>query len=194
MAVSSKRTIFRSKALQHYAASRQKDVLPRLVSPPVFVFFWILLGLLLVAGITAWLAQVPTYIVASGVVLDRGITQGQQASDEAVAVIFLPASHSLHVQTGQSLLLHIGSTATPLSYRIDRVEPGVLSPSAARKRYGLDSATSQAITEPSIVLTVSLGPAFPTHQYAGSLVSAQIQVGSQRVLSLLPGLGQLIGG
>ncbi len=63
MAVSSKRTIFRSKALQHYAASRQKDVLPRLVSPPVFVFFWILLGLLLVAGITAWLAQVPTYIV-----------------------------------------------------------------------------------------------------------------------------------
>jgi hypothetical protein len=188
----SKRSIFRGKALEHYAASRQKEVLPRLVSPPVFVSFWILLALLLVAGITAWLSRVPTYVVGSGVVLDQGTLQGQSLSNNAV--VFLPANSSMHVHAGQLILLQIGSTGPQLHYRVDRVEPGIISPSEARKRYRLDSATSQLITGPSMVLTISLGPAFPAHQYAGSTVTARLQVGSQRVLSLLPGLGQLIGG
>ncbi len=189
-----KRNIFRGKALQEYAASRQKDVLPRLVSPPVFVFFWILLGLLLVAGITAWLERVPLYVSASGVILDHPIAQDNQLNDESIAVIFLPVSRSLHVQPGQSILLQIGSMGTQLSYKVDQVEPGILSPGDARKDYKLDSATSQAITGPSLVVTVNLGSAFPAQQYAGSIVQARLQVGSQRVLSLLPGLGQLIGG
>jgi hypothetical protein len=188
-----KRSIFRGRVLQHYAESKQKEVLPRLVSPPVFVFFWILLILLLVAGITAWLTRVPIYDVASGVVLDRGIMQGQQASNEAVAIVFLPASHSLHVQAGQTIVLQLGSAGTRLSYRVDHVEPGTIGPADARQRYRLDCATSHVIKGPSMVLTVSLGPGFPARQYAGSIVSAQLQVGSQRVLSLLPGPGQLIG-
>ena len=189
MAVS-KRNIFRKKALQHYSESRQKEVLPRLVSPPVFAFFWILLVLLMVAGITAWLVRVPTYVVASGIVLDHPLTQSSQGSDAAVVVVFLPASRSAHVQAGQPILLQIGSTGTQFSSRVDRVEPGILSPSQARQRYGLDSATAQVITGPSLALTVSLGPAFPAQQYAGSIVSAQLQVGTQRVLSLLSGTGQ----
>jgi hypothetical protein len=193
MAVS-KRSIFRGKALEHYAASRQKDVLPRLVSPPVFVFFWILLALLIVGGIVAWLTRVPTYIVGSGVVLDQGIVQGNQASGGAVAVVFLPANRTMHVRVGQVVLLQIGSSGTQLSYKVNQVIPGVISPSDARRRYQLDSTTGQIITGPSFVLTVNLGAAFPAQQYAGSMVSAQVQAGSQRVLSLLPGLGQLIGG
>ena len=193
MAVS-KRSIFRGKAMQHYAESRRKEVLPRLISPPVFVFFWILLLLLLFAGITAWLAHVPTYIVTTGVVLDREIIQGQQANDGATAIIFVPASHASQVHVGQPILLQIGATGTPLRDKVESVVPGILSPNEARRRYGLDNTTSPIITGPSMVLTISLGPTFPAQQYAGSTVSAQIQVGSQRVLSLLPGLGQLIGG
>ena len=109
MAVS-KRSIFRGKALEQYAASRQKDVLPRLVSPPVFVFLWILLALLIVGGIVAWLTRVPTYVVGSGVVLDQGIVQVNQASGRAVAVVFLPANRTMHVRVGQVILLQIGST------------------------------------------------------------------------------------
>lgn len=193
MAVS-KRSIFRGKALEQYAASRQKEVLPRLVSPPVFVFFWVLLGLLIVGGILAWLTQVPTYVTGSGAVLDQGLIQGKQASGEAVAIIFLPTTHPMHMQAGQLILLHIGSSATQLTYKVNGVDPGVISPSDARRRYGLDSATAQVISGPSIVLSVNLGPMFPAYQYAGSIVSAQVQAGSQRVLSLLPVLGQLIGG
>jgi len=193
MAVS-KRNIFRGKALQHYAASRQKEVLPRLISPPVFVFLWLLLALLLVASLAAWLTRVPTYVVTTGVVLDQGIIQGQQANDQATAIVFVPVSHALQVYIGQPILLQIGATGTQLHYKVERVVPGILSPNEARRRYGLDNATSPTITGPSIVLTISLGPAFPAQQYAGSPVSAQLQIGSQRVLSLLPGLGQWIGG
>jgi hypothetical protein len=192
MAVS-KRAIFRGKALQHYAASRQKEVLPRLVSPPVFVFFWVLLALLLVAGVTAWLTRVPTYVVASGLVLDQGTVQGQSSSGNAVAVVFFPTSRAMRIQPGQPILLQIGPTGTQLHFKVDHVEPGIISPSDARQRYGLDSATSQIITGPSVVVTIGLGQAFPVRQYAGSTVNAQLQVGSQRVLSLLPGLGGLIG-
>lgn len=190
----SKRGIFRERALQQYAASRQKDVLPPLVSPPVFIFFWILLVLLIIAGITAWLVQVPTYITGSGIVLDQGIMQGKQANGQSVAVVFLSASHPMHMQAGQRILLQIASTGTQLTSKISQVDPGVISPDDARGRYRLNSATAQVITGPSFVLTVNLGSAFPAHEYAGSIVSAQVQVGTQRVLSLLPGTGQLIGG
>jgi hypothetical protein len=189
MAVS-KRNIFRGKALQHYAASREKEVLPRLISPPVFVFLWLLLALLLVASIAAWLTRVPTYIVTTGVVLDQGIIQGQQAT----VIVFVPIRHVSQVHVGQSILLQIGATGSQLHGKVERVMPGILSPNEARRRYGLDNATSPTITGPSMVLTISLGPAFPALQYAGSPVSAQLQTGSQRVLSLLPGLGQWIGG
>ena len=193
MAVS-KRTIFRRKALEYYAASKQKEVLPRFISPPVFVLLWVLLALVLCATLAAWLTRVPTYVVTGGVVLDQGIIQGQQANKGTMAIVFVPVSHSAQVHVGQPILLQIGSTGTQLLYRVERVEPGILSPNEARSRYGLDDATSHIITGPSTVLMISLGPAFPAQQYAGSPVSAQVQIGSQRVLSLLPGLGQLIGG
>jgi len=44
------RAIFRSEAIEHYLQEQEKVVLPRLVSPHVFVYLWILAVLLLVAG------------------------------------------------------------------------------------------------------------------------------------------------
>jgi hypothetical protein len=48
--------IFRSSALRRYAEEREQVVLPRLVSPHVFLVLWILLGLLVGVGLVAWLA------------------------------------------------------------------------------------------------------------------------------------------
>ena len=39
--VKASRSIFRSSAMQHYMRGRERDVLPHLVSPLVFVFFWL---------------------------------------------------------------------------------------------------------------------------------------------------------
>lgn len=188
-----KRTIFRDKALKHYAQSWERVILPRFVAPPVFLFLWILLGLLLVATLLAWLGQIPAYATGAGIVLDQRSTTDNKAGDKATAVIFLPASPSLRVQTGLSVRVQIGQTGPRFNTTIVLVEPDVISPSAARQRYGLNGNLVQVITQPSIVVIVGLGPTISAEIYAGSLVSAQVQVGTQRVLSLLPGVGQLIG-
>lgn len=189
----SKRTIFRHKALQQYEQSRNKTVLPRYVSPPIFVCLWILLGLLIIAGVAAWLGQVPTYVAGSGVVLDPGSTT-QQGGNEAVAVVFVPATASLTLRPGLPVQLQIGSTGPQVASTITTVEPGIVSPNEARDRYALGGVASAVITQPSVVVTARLGPSIPAQAYAGSIVSAQVQVGTRSVLSLLPGLGSLSGG
>lgn len=185
----SRRTMFRDKALQYYTQSREKDILPRFVTPPVFLFLWMLLVLLLAAAVLAWLGQVPTYVTGSGVVLSQVSKDGG-----AVSVIFLPATPSLHVQPGLPVRLQVGATGPVLSTTVATVDDAVISPAQARQRYKLTGDLASVITQPSIVITAMLGASTPAKTYAGSTVSAQAQVGSRRVLSLLPGIGSLIGG
>lgn len=45
------RAIFRREALQHYMRGLEKTVLPRYAAPPTLALMWILLGLLLTAGV-----------------------------------------------------------------------------------------------------------------------------------------------
>jgi hypothetical protein len=44
------RSIFRAEAHKHYIQNQEKVVLPRLVSPQVFVYLWILALLVMAAG------------------------------------------------------------------------------------------------------------------------------------------------
>jgi hypothetical protein len=174
-----KGSIFRSKALQKYVQSREKNVLPRLVAPPVFAFFWVILALFTAAGLVAWLGQVPLYVTGSGLVLDRSATAAQ-GKEEAVAVILLPATSFVHLRAGMPVQVQVGSDGSPIPCTIDSVESRILSPSEVHQRYML------VVPEPSFVAIVGLGPGISSHLYAGSPVQAQIQIGSERLLSLFP--------
>jgi hypothetical protein len=48
--LSAERSIFRAQALQRYRENQEKVVLPRLVSPRIFVYLWVLAIVLLLAG------------------------------------------------------------------------------------------------------------------------------------------------
>lgn len=185
----STRTIYREKALQHYVQSWEKVTLPRFVAPPVFTFLWLLLLLLLAATLLAWLGQVPAYATGSGFVFTQGATASTNSSS-ATAVIFLPATSNFNVKVGSPIQVQIGPTGPQVNTTVTSVETTALSPSAIRQRYSLTGSLASIVTQPSIVLTANLGSAFSTNMYAGSLVSAQVQIGTQRVLSLL---NQLIG-
>jgi len=186
------RSIFRDEAIKSYIQKRDKDVLPHLVAPPVFLSLWILFGLLLTAGLFAWWAQVPTYLEGSGIVLEQPAASAS-GPRRAVALIFLPATSAQQVRAGLPIRMQLGSSGPALTSKIEQVEPGILSPEAARTRYALASSVSQMLTEPVVVVRVRLGPDIPAQLYAGSVVSAQLQVGSRRVLSLLPGLDRWRG-
>ncbi len=185
-------SIFRAEAIKSYRERQEKAVLPHLMAPPIFLFLWILLGLLLTVGLLAWSEQIPTYVEGDGIVLKQQPASAAR-QPAAVALIFLPATSAPKVRAGLPVQLQLGSTGPAVTSRIDGVEPGMLSPSAVRTRYALACSVSETLIEPVVVVSVRLGPDVPYQMYAGSVVSAQVQVGSRRVLSLLPGLDRWLG-
>ena len=186
-------TIFRQSAITAYKRGMEKAVVPRLISWPIIVCLWLLLGVLIAATFLAWYVQVPTFVDGSGIILARG-DMLQPAYGEMVAVVFLPADQSAHMRVGLPADVQIGSMGVHVKGTIAKVEPGIMSPDAARKRYRLDDASALLITQPSIVVIIRLGTTLPATTYAGSLLTARVETGSQRLLALLPGLGQFLGG
>lgn len=170
--------IFRKEAIEKYSQGRDKNVLPQFVLPPVFVFLWCLLALFISAGITAWLGRVPVYVTGIGVVLDPS-SSGNIANGETTAVIFIPYSPSLRLQAGQPVKMQLGLTGPRITAAIQAVDPHVLSPSKVRKHFLV------SITDPSVAVTVLVESQLSL--YTGSLVQAQVEVGSRRLLSLFPG-------
>ena len=190
-----KRSIFRRQALEHYVQSREKTILPRLARPPVFLLLWILLSLAALAMTVAWFGRVPVYISGSGIVIEHTTMQNRQSVNTPTALVFVPTApaHALPLHAGTPVLLQIGTHGQSFTTTVDEVEPAILSPDEIQRRYAPGSRISSMITGPSIVVSLKLGPAFASQGYAGSLVNAQVQVGSTSVLSSLFGSAQSVG-
>src|SRR6266567_899005 len=108
------RSIFRSKAVDHYLQSREKTILPLFVAPPVFAFYWLLLGIFLLSGLVAWFGQVPLYASGSGLISIHS-TSVNQDNEQAIALIFLPAVSSTRPQPGWPALVQVGLTGPQLN-------------------------------------------------------------------------------
>lgn len=180
----SQRSIFRTKALQRYLENREKPVLPRLLTPPVFLCCWLLLAIVITAGIAAWFGQVPVYITGSGIILDNC-----QECRGATALLFLPPNPSFHLSVRMPIHLQIGTSGLQLNSTIATFRPDPLSPNQIRQQYGLGDNAFSLITQPSLIVTAQLDASISGRLYAGSLVTAQLQVGSRRLISLFPGGG-----
>jgi hypothetical protein len=107
----------------------------------------------------------------------------------AMAVFFFPPAQVQNLRVGTPVRLHIGPSGSQFSSQIVEIEPSVMSPAALRALFHLENA-ALPITQPSAVVVVKLNPAFAT-AYAGSTLTADVQVGSQSLISLLPGVGSL---
>ncbi len=175
-----------------YKRSMEKDTVPRLISWPIIVCLWLLLGALIAVGFLAWYVQVPTYVDGSGIILARGDVL-QAKYGEMVAVVFLPPNQSTHMRVGLPVDVQIGSVGVYGKGTIAKIEPGITSPDAARKRYQLDGVGSLLITQPSSVVLIRLATPLPATSYAGSLLTAKVEIGSQRLFALLPDLGKFLG-
>ena len=190
--VAADRAIFRETAIAAYRRGTDKDQLPRLTRWPTIALCWLLLTGLAIATVLAWSTRVPAYVAASGVVLARaakpGPTADQTAGSGAAAMLFLPPGQLSQIRVGQSVHGQIGSSGTHVAGIVRRIEPGVIGPVAARNRYEL-SGSWNALTQPSCVVIVGIGRALPPTVYGGSRWTAKIQVGSQRLLSFVPGIG-----
>lgn len=176
-----RRKLFRTQALRHYAENKQKDILPSFVAPPVFLFLWILLLLTIAALIFAWQERIPTYVQSTGIVLE---SQGTPAT----VLLFVPVSSAATIQSGQKVTLQVDATGQQFTASVAFVEPGTIAPDAARAHYQLAGDTLFAITQPSLVVHLNLTESQATQVIDHLSVTGLIQAGSRSLLSLLPDL------
>jgi hypothetical protein len=172
-----KRSLFRENAIQYHMSNRHKEVLPRFVSPPVFTFLWVLAALCLMSGWIASTIHLP--ILTPGV----GIVQAKSPSGETPVVLFVAAVRQRALHSGENVRLQIGTGGPVLPGNVTKVVPTLVSPQAARQQYRLDGPIALLVTQPSIVLTVTLSAGVLAASYQGSVAQAQIQVGEQSLLS-----------
>jgi hypothetical protein len=119
---------------------------------------------------------------------------------ELVVVAFLPPQYITKLRTNQKLFLKfdgIGDRgAFPQGNRFSRtilvVEPQIRSPDSVQKQFALSPIAAQVITQPVAVAIARLQlPAeLPAAVYLGSLGRAEVEIDSQRAISLLPIIGQ----
>ncbi len=185
--MSNVRPIFRDAALKYYMQSREKSVLPRFVSPPVFTLLWIFFALCITAGTLAWDIQIPRYVASTGMVTGPDQTAITTSQDQVSVILFIPASSFALLKKGESVQIQLPAEGPKVIRTVTALGP-VLSPADVVKLVGLPVTTA-----PAGLAVVALGPSSSWRIYLRSLVSAQVRVGSSRVLSFIPGLDRLIG-
>lgn len=186
------RVIFRESAVQAYRRGTAKDIVPRLTFRPIIVCLWLLLAVLIAAAALAWSVRVPAYVSAQGTILPTDARAGPSGGTTEAA-LFLPVDQSAHVRVGRPVHAQIGSSGPSASGSVVRVEPGVIGPDTARAMYRFEPG-ADTVRQPWTVVIVRLEPSLRPSAYAGSLLTARVEAGSQRLLTLFPGWGESVGG
>ena len=180
-----KHRFFREQALQHYLHARSQHVLPQFISPPVFLFLWILLLLAGCGSMLIGLMQIPRY--AQGVGIISGKADDWHATT-TTAIILLPPEQEAAIKPGQPVQMQIISSSHFIEGRVSTVASDVLSPQRVLETYGLKEIANSSglmlriITQPSILATVRLNEPLLLERYAGSIGGAKVCIGTQSII------------
>jgi hypothetical protein len=200
----SRRPLFRESALKQYMQRREKDILPRLVSTPVFAGLWLLLCVVIGLGLLVSWGKVPIFASGLGVIQmqaaqgqqnhngqnpGKGMTMHPATQGTSEVLVVLPAFFRSEVHVGQLVWVQTSVNGPQITGRIDAVDPTVNAPGSVQPQYA-QSGIASLFTQPSIVVRVKLNDALP-HATA-NLVRVRVQIGSRRVISLLPGFDSIV--
>jgi hypothetical protein len=181
------RSVFRRKAVEYYIQNQEKQVLPRYISPQAFAYWWLLLLLFMISAGVIGSIQLPMYLHGHAIVKVEHATEQEAGAGRLIA--FLPASAIKQLTVGQAVLLSLDAERQRVPGQIITVERQVLSPQTAQQRFMLTSLPASTVTQPVAVVIVQLAE-FPaitlSTQYAGGVYSVEVEVGVQRLISLVP--------
>lgn len=182
-----RRTIFRQRAVKHYLEGREGDVLPQFISPRSFYLLWVVFALLVISmAAGAYFAKIPIYATGSAVAVE------ENSNGNSSMVAFLPPKYLEELKRGegdQELLVRLGSDGERQAISVSSVIPEVVSPEEAKDRFGLSDAQKSAVRK-SAVVTVAPLEELPQGLNATRAYQAEVEVGSQRVISLVPVVGE----
>ena len=182
-------SIFRNEALQRYISSREESVLPRFVRPKIFLFLWILTGLLIVACGVAWYAQLPVYVTGQGIVI-------QGRGNHLQMLVLVSAENA--APTKQSRIWLIAPDGKRHEQMIKRIEKTVQSPQSIYQNYSEYATSLTEITKYPSWLAVSsfelTDETLSQDSYLGSQYKVDVEIGSQRLITLFPFVGRFLRG
>jgi hypothetical protein len=190
------RSIFRATAVERYIQSREKVVLPHIISPRTFLCLWMLFGLLAMAGFISWLIQIPVLAAGSAVIIEQSRQDYDTRDGDLVVVSFLPPEQHSRLRVGQQMFLRFGTASERLSTSVIAVVPEIISPQAAQQRFALNPGAPLAVSQPAAVAIARLkatSSGLPASIYTGAVYPAEVKVGSRRVISLFPIISHLTG-
>ncbi len=184
--------IFRAKAWQRYIERHDEAIFPKLISPRVFFFLWLALGLLITMGLLTMFAKIPVYIPAIATVVE---TKDGRFNDygDIVLAIFLQAEKLPDLKAGQNVFFRLSKSSEPMRRPILTVEPRIISPKLAQDYFSLSAGASAKISEAKAVAIAQFKPLPATIHpvdYLGSFYEAEVEVGTFRMISLLPVIGR----
>ena len=177
------RSIFRETAVEAHRRATERVVLPRLLPGPLLLSFWLLLAVVLAAAAVTWSLHLPRYVSASGVLLPTAAARPVGGVSDAV--LFVPAEQASQLAVGQPVRVRSDATVGSTPGKIVKLDRTIVGPMAARQRFGLGG---DLIAGPSVAAIARLDRSLPSTTYAGTHITAHIQVGVQRVISLITGL------
>lgn len=194
------RMIFRIEAIKRNSRGGGEAILPQFSSPKIIWLLWTFIGLAIAGGLLLWFMRIPIYAKAIAVPLpkeysSRSLPRGTVEHESLMAVL-VPARSGREVRVGQRVFWSFTKTGPRVSRTVVEVEPLVRSPDSLQATLGLGSNGTVSITEPSVIAIVDFGPVpddLPASAYLGSVYHAEVEVGTKRVVSLLPFIGRLIG-
>lgn len=177
------RSVFREEALRRYSQARVEQVLPRLASPPVFQCLWAVAAML-VAGliVCAW-TEMPAYVSAPAIVVPW--------KGSARVIAFFPPDAIHHLRLNRPLWIGAQTSVEREKAAIVSVEPRVTSPAEAKQIFGLSAGTLADAAGPSVIAVAEWERAPAA---VGRIYRAEVEIGSQSLLSILPVLRSLLGG
>ncbi|HZR40016.1 MAG TPA: hypothetical protein VFB12_07880 [Ktedonobacteraceae bacterium] len=184
-------SIFRERALEKYMRRKEQQTILRLVSPQMFMFLWALLFLAVCAGVLVGSIQNPVLVQGKGVVVQQkaanGTTQG------IVVLLLLPPDQQANLKVGQPVTISITSANITFKTTLQTVESGVMSPTEITGQIVNNPQLSlaQTVSGPAVVALAPVEPMSFAKTYLGSQCQAQVQIGSQSALSLVPGFNNL---
>lgn len=186
------KVVFREKAQQLYLRNQQKLVVLKLAQPRLFPYFWVILAALALLVLAAWTARIPVSRQGLGLVLDPGDASG------LMVVSLLPAEDLASLRVDQPLILggQKAGRKPLLEAELSEVRPTVMSPAEIRASFGLDAALGSQVLEPRAVAVARIAAAQVSEAqlapFTGSALPVEVEVGSRRVLSLIPGLRLMV--
>lgn len=183
------RSIFRIEAVRRNSRGGREAILPQFHSPRIIWLLWTLIALALAGGLLLWLMRIPIYTAGIAIPLQNA------DSHEPLMAVLVPARNANKVRVGQRVFWSFTKTGQRVNSTVIEVQSEARSPDSLQGELSLRGPAAASITEPVVIALVKLGPVpddLPASAYTGSVYRAEVEVGTRRVISLLPVFSRFI--